>query len=112
MTQTTNTTQNKEELEQEAKLVHKILQECIASEVIYETKIAELHLIKGLNKAEELLSKLLSQAHQSGIEEGAEAERAKITKLLEDEYENMENNASFYLKLSEVINENTKASKG
>lgn len=59
-----------------------------------------------LSWLEENIDTSILRAHQSGIEEGARAERVKIAKLLGDEYENMENNASFYLKLAESLKEN------
>ncbi len=115
MTQT-NTTQNKEELSKE--LEEEFNRRFVtypASLVLSQwggssknkTKKNQLLLIKNENKQyltinalKNFIAKSNSQAHQSGIEEGARAERVKIAKLLGDEYENMENNASFYLKLA------------
>lgn len=91
-----NTTQNKEELSEELK-----------DNIICETGSEPDGKFLRIKTTDELitiltpiLNKSISQAHQSGIEEGARAERVKIAKLLGDEYENMENNASFYLKLA------------
>jgi len=97
-----NTTQNKEELSKE-------VEERFDKQFYYVPKNDEEAIAcTGFhaNQIKQFLAKELSQAHQSGIEEGARAERVKIAKLLGDEYENMENNASFYLKLAESLKEN------
>jgi len=102
MTQT-NTTQNKEELSKEQQMELFTKFETILRNYKDENAI---NAYQANFRLMDIFSKSLSQAHQSGIEEGARAERVKIAKLLGDEYENMENNASFYLKLAESLKEN------